>query len=151
MKRFGRRNRPFYRINAVDSRRSRDGKVLEELGSYDPHASDAEKVRINPERVAYWLSVGAQPSETVSSFLKTAGLIDGYGNPIPADQAVPKLVVEKPKPVKAAPAPAPAAEEAAAAEPAAEEAPAEEAAPEAAAEDAPAAEAEETEKPADAS
>lgn len=75
MKRFGRTNRPFYRINAVDSRASRDGRVIEELGSYDPHAGDDAKVQFNSERVQYWLSVGAQPSETVRSFLKKAGLI----------------------------------------------------------------------------
>lgn len=75
MKRFGRTNRPFYRINAVDSRASRDGRVIEELGSYDPHAKDDVKVQINSERITYWLSVGAQPSDTVRSFLKKAGLI----------------------------------------------------------------------------
>lgn len=75
MKRFGRTNRPFYRINAVDTRASRDGRVIEELGSYDPHGSEGQKVRLNAERAAYWLSVGAQPSETVRTFLKKAGLI----------------------------------------------------------------------------
>ncbi|NIA21885.1 MAG: 30S ribosomal protein S16 [Anaerolineaceae bacterium] len=76
MKRFGRTHRPFYRINAVDSRAPRDGRVIEELGSYDPHASDDKKVKLNVERVQYWLSVGAQPSDTVRSFLKKAGLLE---------------------------------------------------------------------------
>jgi len=76
MKRFGRTHRPFYRINAVDSRAARDGRVIEELGSYDPHASDDKKVKLNVERVQYWLSVGAQPSDTVRSFLKKAGLLE---------------------------------------------------------------------------
>ncbi len=75
MKRFGRTNRPFYRINAVDSRASRDGRVIEELGAYDPHAKEDDKVRLNLERIQYWLSVGAQPSDTVRDFLKKAGLI----------------------------------------------------------------------------
>ena len=75
MKRIGRTNSPFYRINAIDGRSARDGRVIEELGSYDPHAADDKKVRLNAERVQYWLSVGAQPSETVRSFLKKAGLL----------------------------------------------------------------------------
>ncbi len=79
MKRFGRTHRPFYRINAVDSRAPRDGRVIEELGSYDPHASDDKKVKLNVERVQYWLSVGAQPSDTVRSFLKKAGLLEKAG------------------------------------------------------------------------
>ncbi|MBN2583929.1 MAG: 30S ribosomal protein S16 [Planctomycetes bacterium] len=81
MKRIGRTNRPFYRINAVDSRSARDGRVIEELGSYDPHGSDDKKVRLNAERVQYWLSVGAQPSETVRSFLKKAGLLGSASKP----------------------------------------------------------------------
>ena len=74
MKRFGRRNFSAFRINAVDSRASRNGRVIEELGSYDPHGDDATKVKMDLERVKYWLSVGAQPSETVATFLKKAGL-----------------------------------------------------------------------------
>ena len=66
LKRFGRRHRSFYRIAAVDSRRPRDGRVLEELGWYDPqtHASD-KQVSLNRDRIEYWLGVGAHPSETV--------------------------------------------------------------------------------------
>ena len=75
MKRFGRTNRSSFRINAVDSRASRDGRVIEELGSYDPHGPDDTKVKLNAERVKHWLSVGAQPSETVRTFLKKAGLL----------------------------------------------------------------------------
>ena len=82
MKRFGRTNEPHYRINAMDTRSSRDGRIIEELGIYDPHGSDADKVTLNAERILYWLSVGAQPSETVRSFLKKAGLIDGFGKPV---------------------------------------------------------------------
>jgi len=75
MKRFGRTNRTHFRINAVDGRASRNGRVIEELGSYDPHGSDDQKVKLNAERVKYWLSVGAQPSDTVRTFLKKAGLL----------------------------------------------------------------------------
>ena len=87
MKRFGRTNRAYFRINAVDSRTSRDGRVIEELGSYDPHAPDDRKVTLNAERVRYWLSVGAQPSETVRSFLKKAGLLGSAPATVQADAA----------------------------------------------------------------
>jgi small subunit ribosomal protein S16 len=85
MKRIGRTNSPFYRINAIDGRSARDGRIIEELGSYDPHASDDKKVRFNAERVQYWLSVGAQPSDTVRSFLKKAGF---FKKPV-AEKAAP--------------------------------------------------------------
>lgn len=78
LKRAGRRNRAFFRIAAMDSRSSRDGRVVEELGYYDPLAKDeASRVRIKRERVEYWLGVGAQPSESVRSLLKQSGLVMG--------------------------------------------------------------------------
>ncbi len=71
MKRMGRRHRPFYRICVMDSRRPRDGKAIEEVGHYDPMVKDkAQRVRLNMERVEYWLSVGAQPSEKVATLIK---------------------------------------------------------------------------------
>lgn len=77
MQRLGRRNRPFYRINAVDKRVRRDGKVIENLGWYDPIASDESKqLSLNHDRIKYWLSVGAQPSDTVRDFLAKANLVD---------------------------------------------------------------------------
>ena len=75
LKRIGRRHRPFYRISAMDARRPRDGRVLEELGYYDPLAKDEDKqVKINTERVKYWLSQGAQPSNTVGDLLRKNGV-----------------------------------------------------------------------------
>ena len=75
LKRFGRRNRPFYRINAIDSRSARNGKSIEELGWYDPMArDDAKQYEINTERVQYWLGTGAQPSRIVSDLLKKVGI-----------------------------------------------------------------------------
>ena len=75
LKRFGRRNRPFYRVNAIDSRAPRDGKSIEELGWYDPHAADPnQKFHVNQERVQYWLGNGAKASKTVSALLKKAGI-----------------------------------------------------------------------------
>ena len=75
LKRQGNRNRPFYRITAVDQRQKRDGSVIEELGWYNPLAPDENKQwDLNADRCAYWLSVGAQPSQTVASLLKKAGV-----------------------------------------------------------------------------
>ena len=75
LKRQGRKHRSFYRLSAIDGRMPRDGRVLEELGWYDPEGRDPQnQVKIELERVQYWLSVGAQPSETVKNLLKRHGL-----------------------------------------------------------------------------
>ena len=75
LKRLGRRHRPYYRVTAVDSRAKRDGRVIEELGFYDPLAKDeASGLRIEKERAEYWLSVGASPSDTVRALLKRSGI-----------------------------------------------------------------------------
>jgi small subunit ribosomal protein S16 len=75
LKRLGRKNHAFYRLNAIDSRSPRDGRVIEELGFYDPTNKDkAKQFNANVERCQYWLTVGAVPSETVSSLLKKAGV-----------------------------------------------------------------------------
>ncbi|MEN6406683.1 MAG: 30S ribosomal protein S16 [Thermoguttaceae bacterium] len=74
MKQFGRKHRPYYRICAVDIRRPRDGRVLEELGTYDPLIPETDaRALLNGERVAYWLSVGAQPSVKVNVLIKKYG------------------------------------------------------------------------------
>ncbi len=76
LKRTGRRHLPCYRLNAVDSRAPRDGRVIEELGLYDPLQKDTDKqINFKRERVEYWLSVGAQPSETVANLLEKAGIL----------------------------------------------------------------------------
>ena len=75
LKRMGRSNHPFFRVNAIDSRSPRDGRVIEQLGYYDPRNKEAGKqFVVNLERCRYWLDVGAVPSETVSSMLKKQGL-----------------------------------------------------------------------------
>lgn len=75
LKRLGRRNRSFFRLNAIEGRNPRDGRVLEELGFYDPASRDEkDQLKLNPERIEYWLSVGAVPSETVKSLLKKRGI-----------------------------------------------------------------------------
>ena len=71
MKRMGRRHTASYRVTAVDGRASRDGKVLEELGFYDPeNKNEAMRLRVDAVRIAYWVSKGAQPSNTVRTLLK---------------------------------------------------------------------------------
>ncbi len=73
--RMGRKHRPFYRVGVCDARTPRDGRMLENLGYYDPLAKDEEKqVVINVERARYWLSQGAQPSRTVASLLRKKGI-----------------------------------------------------------------------------
>lgn len=75
LKRTGRRHQVFYRISAMDLRRPRNGRVLEELGFYDPEAKTADKqVSLKRERIEYWLSVGAQPSDTVRHLLVNNGI-----------------------------------------------------------------------------
>jgi len=75
LKKMGRRHRSFFRLSAMDGRSPRDGRVVEELGWYDPHAKTAEKqISINRERVEYWLTVGAQASDTVRNMLKQQGI-----------------------------------------------------------------------------
>ena len=74
MKRMGRTHRPFYRICATDRRTPRDGRVIEELGTYDPSVSDTNaRCTLKSARVDYWLSVGAQPSDKVRVLIKKFG------------------------------------------------------------------------------
>ena len=72
MKRVGTKNTPVYRIVVADSRSPRDGKFIEEIGSYRP-LKKGDNFTLNLERAKYWLSKGAQPSDTVASFIKKAG------------------------------------------------------------------------------
>jgi len=75
LKRFGRRHRSFFRLNAMDIHSPRDGRVIEELGWYDPNAEEADKrSSLNRERIEYWLGVGAQASDTVRQLLKRQGI-----------------------------------------------------------------------------
>ena len=74
MKRMGRKNRPFYRLVAVDGRKARDGRVLEYLGHYDPMVDDTDaRAVLSAERIDYWVSVGAQPSDRVRVLIKKYG------------------------------------------------------------------------------
>lgn len=125
MKRMGRKHRPFFRICVMDSRKPRDGKAIEEIGTYDPMVHDkSNRVTINMERVDYWLSVGAQPSDKVATLIKKVKTNKFGEAKAPAPETAPK------QPEPEAPAEEAASEEApteATEEAAKEEAPAEEA------------------------
>ncbi len=77
MQRFGRRNRPFYRIGVAEKNTRRNGPLIESLGFYDPVEKDpAKQLKVDAERVKYWISKGAQPSDTCRDFFGKLGLID---------------------------------------------------------------------------
>jgi small subunit ribosomal protein S16 len=71
MKKLGRKHRHYFRIVAIDARQPRDGRIIEELGSYDPMVKNTDdRVTLKPARIKYWMGVGAQPSEKVAVLLK---------------------------------------------------------------------------------
>ena len=72
LKRFGKIRQPYYRVVVADSRAKRDGRVIEEIGKYHP-TEEPSLIEIDGERAAYWLGVGAQPSEQVAVLLKITG------------------------------------------------------------------------------
>ena len=150
LSRGGAKKRPYYRIVAADSRSPRDGKYLEQIGTYNPLLSkdSPERVKLNEDRAKYWLGVGAKPSDRVLRFLDAAGIMErpARNNPNkakPGEKAVERAEEKAEKLKEAEEAAAAAEEEAKAAaeapveETVAEEVPAEEAA----AEEAPAEEA----------
>ena len=117
LRRFGKRNTPIYRVVVADKRSPRDGRIIEEIGTYDPLLKN-NNFTLKLDRVDYWLGVGAQPSDTVASFIKKArkGTVEAAAEEpvVEADEA------------PAAPEPVPEPEVAVAEEPAAEEPAAEE-------------------------
>ena len=154
LSRGGAKKRPYYRIVVSDSRSPRDGKYLEQIGTYNPMLpkDSGERVKLNEDRARHWLSVGAQPTDRVARFLDTAGIKERAprNNPKKAEpgeaakeraeekaakiaeaEEAKKAAEEEAKAAAAAPAEEAAAEEAPAEEAAAEEAPAEDAAAEA--------------------
>lgn len=72
LKRIGKIHHPIYRVVVVDSRKKRDGRVIEEVGKYDPN-QEPSLIELNSERIQYWLGVGAQPSDAVHRFLVLSG------------------------------------------------------------------------------
>ena len=77
LRRMGAKDKPFYRVVAVDSRLKRDGKYLESVGYYDPK-SEPFTLKIDAERALHWLNMGAQPTETVRSLLRKAGVLEMF-------------------------------------------------------------------------
>ncbi|MBR0208790.1 MAG: 30S ribosomal protein S16 [Oscillospiraceae bacterium] len=69
LRRMGAKKAPYYRVVVADSRSPRDGRFIEELGIYDPMA-EGDKLKLDVERVKYWVSQGAQPTDTVRGLLK---------------------------------------------------------------------------------
>ncbi len=143
--RGGSKKRPFYRIVAADSRMPRDGRFIERLGTYNPllPKDSEERVKMNVERIQYWMGQGAQPTDRIARMLEAAGVVPAKtrANPkqaLPGEKANKRAEEKAAKAAAAAAAPAPAAAEAPAEEPAADvaEEPAAEAAEDAAAGDA---------------
>ena len=75
LKRMGAKKNPYYRVVVADSRSPRDGKFIEEIGTYDPMAEPAS-VKIDAEKATGWIAKGAQPTETVKSLLVKSGVIN---------------------------------------------------------------------------
>lgn len=102
MKRLGRTHRPFYRICVMDKLQARDAEAIEEVGTYDPMVKDKSKrVTMNLERIKYWVSVGAQPSDKVAVLIKKFETNSWGAEKPPAPLTPPK---EKKAPEAAAPA-----------------------------------------------
>ena len=70
LRRMGAKKAPYYRIIVADSRCPRDGRFIEELGTYDPMAEGEQRIKVDMERALYWIANGAQPTETVRGLLK---------------------------------------------------------------------------------
>ncbi len=93
--RLGKMREPHYRIIVADSRTKRDGRSIETIGEYHPK-SDPSVIKVDPERAAYWLGVGAQPTEAVTAILKVTGDWQKFkGEPAPAP-----MKLAEPKPSK---------------------------------------------------
>ena len=125
LRRMGAKKRPYYRIVAADSRRARDGRFLEVLGTYNPITRPAE-VQVHEDKLTKWLDQGAVPSDTVSSLLTQIGFVEKYhkakaGADV-ADIEVKKTITERKKKTRKMKKAALAQAEAAAAEAQAKEA-----------------------------
>lgn len=118
LKKMGRTHRPFFRVCAMDTHSPRDGRAIEELGTYDPMIADTDaRASLKSERIDYWLSVGAQPSQAVATLIKKYGTngthLDQQKSAVEKMKLARKRVVTTPTP---APAPVPAKAKAAPAE-----------------------------------
>jgi small subunit ribosomal protein S16 len=138
LSRGGAKKRPFYRIVVADSRKPRDGRYIERLGTYNPMVAKdhSDRLNIDDERIKYWLDVGARPSERVARFLSDRGFVEKPKIPEQTKQHLPRAKTlerqqeAEDKAKKAAEAPKEEAAAEAPKEEAAAEAPKEEAAAE---------------------
>ena len=94
LKRMGKKQAPYYRIVAADSRVKRDGKAIEEIGSYDPKKNPAE-IKIDREATLRWLKTGAQPTDTVRSILSKEGIMKEFHESKSVKKEAKKEVVKK--------------------------------------------------------
>jgi small subunit ribosomal protein S16 len=69
LSRIGKKKKPFYRVVVIESSKARNGRIVEAVGTYDPLKKPAE-IKLDAERVKHWMGVGAQPSDTVRSFIR---------------------------------------------------------------------------------
>lgn len=97
LQRFGRTHSPFYRMVAADSRAPRDGKFLEIIGTYNPIANSAgiKEIRLKADRIRYWISVGAQPSDRVAWILGKFGILPPPPQRFSVQRMIPKKNREK--------------------------------------------------------
>ncbi|MCX6015974.1 MAG: 30S ribosomal protein S16 [Chloroflexales bacterium] len=82
LRRAGKKKQPSYRLVVADSRAPRDGKFIEIVGHYNP-VRQPQELEVKADRIRHWMSVGAQPSETVVRLLKRVDVLDANGKPIP--------------------------------------------------------------------
>jgi small subunit ribosomal protein S16 len=93
LKRMGAKGRPFYRIIVADQRSPRDGRFIETIGTYDP-LPNPPAIKVKEDRLAYWMGVGVQPSDSVKRVLKTAGLLDEKGTAAQPPATAPEPLAE---------------------------------------------------------
>ena len=98
LRRMGAKKKPFYRIVVADQRSPRDGRFIENIGTYDP-MTDPSTVNVKSERAIHWLRVGAQPSDAVARLLKKTGITDEHGKlqAVEAEAETAEPVAEEPE------------------------------------------------------
>jgi len=102
LRREGTKNRPYYKVVVADKRSPRDGKFIETIGTYDPKKPDHNST-LNIDRVEYWISKGAQPSDTVRSLIKTNRKATATAEPASKAEQTEQQSVQEPSPPPAPP------------------------------------------------
>ena len=108
MKMMGRKHRPFFRVCVIDRQKARDGLEIEEVGTYDPMVKvKSDRVKLNLERIDYWISVGALPSDRVATLIKKVRT-NRFGTAAPPPEMLAPKAPPPPEPEAAAEGEAPA-------------------------------------------